>query len=121
MSEPPMRPKVAAAVHRVLAPSRPRSSSTGPKAPAVPCPPTMGMEPVHMPTAASTPITWEKPIAATFWRTISAVTQTRKIRRLTPPLFSTFRLAWKPTEVKNITIHTVFSVSSKDISMTPAA
>ena len=36
-----------------------------------------------------------------------------------PPLFRTFRLAWKPTEVKNITMHTFFSVSSKENSRMP--
>ena len=81
----------------------------------------MGMEPVHIPSRESTPSTWEKPMAATFWRIISAVTHTRKISRLMPPLLSTFRLAWKPTEVKNMTMHTFFSVSSKASSITPVA
>ena len=47
---PAIRPKVAPAVQRVVAPEIPKSSRIGPKAPAVPWPPTIGMEPVHKPT-----------------------------------------------------------------------
>jgi hypothetical protein len=36
-----------------------------------------------------------------------------------PPLFSTLRFAWKPTEVKNITMQTSFRISSNANSATP--
>ena len=71
----------------------PKSSSTGPKAPAVPWPPTMGMEPVHSPTSGFTPIRLARPTARKFWLMISTMTMPRKTIIALPPLFSTFRLA----------------------------
>jgi len=50
---------------------------------------------------------------------IRIITSTRKISNGFPPLLSTFKFAWKPTEVKKNTIHTSFKVSSKSISSIP--
>ena len=60
-----------AAVHIVVAPLTLKSSSTGPNAPAVPCPPTIGIEPVHIPISESSPITLDKPTATPFCINIS--------------------------------------------------
>ena len=61
----------------------------------------------------------ESPTAARFCTTISANRHTRNISRLSPPARSTFTLAWNPTDVKNITMQTFFSVSSKLNSTIP--
>ena len=71
----------------------PKSSSTGPKAPAVPWPPTMGMEPVHRPTSGSICSRLASPTAIKFWLTISTMTTPRNTIIALPPLFSTFRFA----------------------------
>ncbi|MPM89747.1 hypothetical protein SDC9_136859 [bioreactor metagenome] len=42
-------PKVADAIATVVAPTAPAFSNTGPKAPAVPCPPTIGTDAVESP------------------------------------------------------------------------
>ena len=106
--EPAIRPKVAAAVQMVWAPVTPRCSRTGPKAPAVPCPPIIGMEPVHIPNSGESPMTCASPMESRFWDRIRAMMQNK-----IPPLFSTLKLAWKPTEVKKIIMQMVFNVSSK--------
>ena len=66
INEPATSPKVAAAVARVVAPSTFISSRSGPKAPAVPCPPIIGMEPVHIPISGFIPSSFESPTATKF-------------------------------------------------------
>ena len=66
ISEPATRPKVAAAVAKVVAPSTFISSSKGPNAPAVPCPPIIDMEPVHIPISGFIPRSFESPTATKF-------------------------------------------------------
>ena len=90
---PAIRPKVAPAVHKVLAPETPKSSRTGPKAPAVPCPPTIGIEPVQRPTRGLIWSSFASPTARKFWERINAITSPRKMISDLPPLFSTFRFA----------------------------
>lgn len=63
---PNISPKVAAAVQIVVAPAILKSSRTGPNAPAVPWPPTIGIEPVHMPMSGSRPNNFESPTAVRF-------------------------------------------------------
>ena len=50
----------------VVAPLMLKSSSTGPNAPAVPCPPTIGIEPVHIPISGSKPRKCDIPTARKF-------------------------------------------------------
>ena len=63
---PAIKPNVAAAVQMVVAPLMLKSSSTGPNAPAVPCPPTIGIEPVHIPISGSKPRKCDIPTARKF-------------------------------------------------------
>ena len=77
----------------VVAPATPKSSSTGPNAPAVPWPPTIGMEPVHRPIIGEMPNRSASPTARKFWHKISATTSPKKMISDLPPLFSTLRLA----------------------------
>ena len=93
ISEPATNPNVAAAVQSVDAPEIPKSSSTGPNAPAVPCPPTIGIEPVLSPISGLTPTNFANPTETRFWLIISTITQTKNTTRLNPPLFNTFKLA----------------------------
>ena len=90
---PNIRPNVAAAVHIVVAPLTLKSSSTGPNAPAVPCPPTIGIEPVHIPISESSPIILDKPTATPFCINISTITNPKNITIDFPPFLSTLRLA----------------------------
>ena len=96
-----------------------KSSSTGPKAPAVPWPPTIGIEPVHIPIRGSSPKALASPTAVTFWRSINTITSPRKTISDLPPLFKTLRFAWNPTDVKKNTIQTSRKVSSKENSAIP--
>jgi len=70
-----------------------KSSSTGPKAPAVPCPPTIGMEPVHIPINGFNPNSLDNPTARKFWVIIRAMTSPKNTAMDFPPLFKTFKLA----------------------------
>ena len=90
---PVIRPKVAAAVQMVVAPWILKSSSTGPKAPAVPCPPTIGMEPVHIPINGFNPNSLDNPTARKFWVIIRVMTSPKNTAMDFPPLFKTFKLA----------------------------
>ena len=90
---PAIKPNVAAAVHNVLAPFTPKSSRTGPNAPAVPCPPIIGIEPVQSPTSGLMCKSFASPIAMKFWHKINAITNPRKTINDFPPLFSTFKFA----------------------------
>lgn len=83
---PTIRPNVADAVHIVVAPLTLRLSSTGPKAPAVPWPPTIGIDPVHKPINGLMCRTPEIPSASRFWRTIKKISRTRNIISDLPPL-----------------------------------
>ena len=90
---PKMRPKVAAAVQMVVAPFMFKSSSTGPKAPAVPCPPTIGIEPVHMPISGFKFKSFASPTAVKFCNMISTITSPKNTMSDLPPLFNTLRFA----------------------------
>ena len=90
---PAIRPKVAAAVQTVVAPSLPMLSKTGPKAPAVPCPPTIGMDPVQSPTSVGMRKSFARPIARKFWEMISRMTRPKNTANAFPPLRSTFKFA----------------------------
>ncbi len=90
---PNISPKVAAAVHIVVAPCTLKSSSTGPNAPAVPCPPTIGMEPVHIPISELRPNNFESPTATKFCVNISTITSPRNTIKDFPPFFNTLRFA----------------------------
>ena len=114
-----MRPKVAAAVQMVVAPFMFKSSSTGPKAPAVPCPPTIGIEPVHMPISGFKFKSFASPTAVRFCNMIRVITSPKNTMSDLPPLFNTLRFAWKPTDVKKNTMQTSRSVSSKENSAIP--
>ena len=118
---PAIRPNVAAAVQIVVAPEMLKSSRTGPKAPAVPWPPTIGIEPVHKPINGSSPNNFDTPTAKPFWKIISKITSARKIIKDFPPLFKTFKFAWKPTDVKKNTMQTSLKVSSNENSAKPVA
>ena len=116
---PIIRPNVAPAVQSVVAPIIPKSSSTGPNAPAVPWPPTIGIEPVHSPTSGLMCKSFASPTAKKFCERIRPMTSPRKIISAFPPLFNTFKFAWKPTEVKKNTMHTSFKISSNENSAIP--
>ena len=116
---PEINPNVAAAVQIVVAPLMLKSSKTGPKAPAVPWPPTIGMEPVHIPTRGLKPSSLAIPTASRFWDTIKAMTRNKNRINDFPPLRSTLRFAWNPTEVKKNTMHTSRKISSNENSATP--
>ena len=90
---PAISPKVAPAVQRVVAPLIPKSSRTVPKAPAVPCPPTIGIDPVHKPTSGLILRILERPTASKFCEKISTITSPRKTINAFPPLFNTFKFA----------------------------
>ena len=70
-SAPDTSPKVAAARAMVLALSSPASSRIGAQVALVPCPPTMGMEPVARPTSGLIPITLLKTTPRPFCSTTS--------------------------------------------------
>ena len=90
---PNISPNVAAAVHMVVVPCTLKSSSTGPNATAVPCPPTIGIEPVHIPISELSPRSFESPTATRFCVNISTITSPRNITIDFPPFLSTLRLA----------------------------
>ena len=82
----------------------PKSSSTGPKAPAVPWPPTMGMEPVQRPTSGSTPSRLASPTVRKFWllnmNTIPAIIGAMLISPLMTPILGVgFALAILDTKL----------------------
>ena len=95
---PPIRlpatsPNVAAAVQIVVAPDILKSSKTGPNAPAVPCPPTIGMEPVHIPINLLSPNREATPTAKKFCANIRTTTNNTNTINDFPPFFKTLRLA----------------------------
>ena len=79
----------------------------------------MEMEPAHMPIRASTPSACDSPTAMPFWEKIRIATSTTNMMSDLPPALSTLMLAWKPTDVKKSTMHTVRIVSSNESSTTP--
>ena len=69
------------------------TAAPGPKAPAVPCPPTIGIDPVHNPTNGLMFNNFESPTARKFWDIIKVITNPRNTIIAFPPLFKTLRFA----------------------------
>ena len=90
MALPATKPKVAEAIATDVAPSTPIAFIVGPKAPALPWPPTMGMDPVHRESKGGTFNNLPIPRAIMFWQIIKQAIRTRNINICFPPCFNGF-------------------------------
>ena len=119
-TKPPIKlpitnPNVAEAKETVVAPATPISSNNGPKEPAVPCPPTIGIDPVHKPNNGLRLNTVAKEAPKASCNTTKSIAKARNIPTLIPPFFNIFKLAVYPILVKNAVIKIFWSVISKFI------
>ena len=107
---PKTRPKVAAAMPRPVAPTKPNfCSKVGPHAPAVPWPPVSVIEPAIRPSSGSCPKAEARPTPTAFCTRMNAPTTRVNTTSGTPPAFRREKSALKPMEVKKISMKAVCS------------
>ena len=102
---PIINPKVAEATATVVALATPIPSSIGPNDPAVPCPPTIGMDPVQRPSKGFKLKSEVSMTPIVFCKVTSNAARPRKIITCLPPYFKILKLAVNPILVKKAVIN----------------
>ena len=110
-------PKVAEATDTVVARSTPSPSRIGPNDPAVPCPPTIGIDPVARPSNGDNRKAVARDTPTIFCKMTSKMARSKKVITFLPPCFNKAKLAVNPILVKNV----VMNRFCKDVSKFMAA